>query len=110
MLSFCPYCSNMLLINTEAGENKLYCALCPYDFPINGLEMYDRKVLPRKEVDDVLGGEGAWEKVDQTAAQCPVDACGGERAYFFQLQIRSADEPMTTFYKCTKCGHQWKEN
>jgi len=27
-----------------------------------------------------------------------------------QIQIRSADEPMTTFYKCTKCSYQWREN
>jgi DNA-directed RNA polymerase subunit M/transcription elongation factor TFIIS len=32
-------------------------------------------------------------------AQCPAENCNGERAYFFQLQIRSADEPMTTFLK-----------
>ena len=32
-------------------------------------------------------------------AQCPSDTCNGERAYFFQLQIRSADEPMTTFLR-----------
>jgi DNA-directed RNA polymerase subunit M/transcription elongation factor TFIIS len=25
-------------------------------------------------------------------------------------QIRSADEPMTTFYCCVKCSHQWKDN
>lgn len=33
------------------------------------------------------------------AAQCPAEDCNGDRAYFFQLQIRSADEPMTTFLK-----------
>ncbi len=60
-----------------------------------------------KEVDDVLGGEGAWDNVDQTAAQCPNRLCeDGTRAYFFQLQIRSADEPMTTFFKCVACAHQ----
>ena len=26
--------------------------------------------------------------------------CGNERAFYMQLQIRSADEPMTTFYRC----------
>lgn len=39
----------------------------------------------------------SWQKI--RAAQCPAEACNGERAYFFQLQIRSADEPMTTFLK-----------
>lgn len=47
----------------------------------------------------MLGGDGAWDNVDQTGAQCPIDSCGNDKAYFFQLQIRSADEPMTTFYK-----------
>jgi DNA-directed RNA polymerase III subunit RPC11 len=30
-------------------------------------------------------------------------------AYFMQIQIRSADEPMSTFYKCCKCANQWRE-
>lgn len=52
--------------------------------------------MKQKEVDDVLGGEGAWDNVDQTSAQCPNRDCEGEdRAYFFQLQIRSADEPVS---------------
>ena len=33
-----------------------------------------------------------------------------DRAYYQQLQIRSADEPMTTFYKCTSCGLRWRED
>ncbi|ONH67142.1 DNA-directed RNA polymerase III subunit RPC10 [Cyberlindnera fabianii] len=90
----------MLLVKkNDMGCNCLSCPTCPYEFTVAGAEIFDRKELPRKEIDDVLGGDGAWENVDQTAAQCPVDACGNDKAYFFQLQIRSADEPMTTFYK-----------
>jgi DNA-directed RNA polymerase III subunit RPC11 len=64
--------------------------------------------MTRKEVDDVLGGEDAWKHADSTTATCP--KCDNDRAYFYQLQIRSADEPMTTFYRCTACTHQWREN
>lgn len=112
MLTFCPYCSNMLIISRseECGSNAFTCPTCPYEFPIVGLQMFERKYLPRKQIDDVLGGAGSWDNVDQTTAQCPREQCGNDRAYFFQLQIRSADEPMTTFYKCTKCAHQWREN
>jgi len=31
--------------------------------------------------------------------QCPKEGCNGDEAAFFQVQIRSADEPMTGFYK-----------
>lgn len=27
---------------------------------------------------------------------------------FFQVQTRSADEPMTTFCYCNECGKRWK--
>ncbi|KAJ2515606.1 RNA polymerase III C11 subunit, partial [Coemansia sp. RSA 1939] len=52
----------------------------------------------RKEVDDVLGGEEAWRGVETVEAMC--EKCGHDKAYFMQLQIRSADEPMTLFYPC----------
>ena len=38
------------------------------------------------------------------AAQCKDEHCEGSRAFFYQVQIRSADEPMTTFYKVTTLG------
>ena len=44
---------------------------------------------------------------DRCTATCP--KCSNQRAYFMQIQIRSADEPMSTFYKCTACGAQWRE-
>lgn len=64
--------------------------------------------LPRKAKDDVFGGESAWELADSTDAPCP--KCAHGKAYFFQMQTRSADEPMTVFYRCESCAHQWKEN
>lgn len=35
--------------------------------------------------------------------------CGSEQTYSYQLQTRSADEPMTTFITCAKCSKRWKE-
>ncbi|KAJ7226895.1 hypothetical protein GGX14DRAFT_385686 [Mycena pura] len=56
--------------------------------------MTARTRLVRKAVDDVLGGAEAWRDADSTMASCP--KCNNDKAYFYQLQIRSADEPMTT--------------
>ncbi|KLO13012.1 hypothetical protein SCHPADRAFT_828654 [Schizopora paradoxa] len=103
---FCPTCSNCLVISAETGHNKWACNTCPYEFPITK-QMTSRQRLQRKVVDDVLGGEAAWRDADQTTVTCP--KCENNRAYFYQLQIRSADEPMTTFYRCTTCTNQWRD-
>lgn len=85
--------------------------------------------MKRKEVEDVMGGKGSWDNVDQTDGElsrgigverrgicadikivrCKDETCDGTRAFFYQVQIRSADEPMTVFYKCTVCGTRWRE-
>ena len=35
--------------------------------------------------------------------------CHGNNCSYYQLQTRSADEPMTTFVTCLNCGKKWKE-
>ncbi|KDN41241.1 putative Rpc11-DNA-directed RNA polymerase III subunit C11 [Tilletiaria anomala UBC 951] len=108
MLLFCPNCANALTIKKgNEFENRWACQTCPYEYPIKR-QLLERKRLPRKKVDDVMGGEDSWKNVDSTEAVCP--KCEHGRAYFMQIQIRSADEPMTTFYKCCSCGEQWREN
>lgn len=109
---FCPICCNALVArrgaDTAGSGAALECGTCTYVHrPRARLE---RRVarLPRKAVDDVLGGAAAWDLADRTAAAC--DRCGHGEAFFFQMQTRSADEPMSTFYRCAECGHQWKEN
>lgn len=36
-------------------------------------------------------------------------ACGQRICTYYQMQTRSADEPMTTFIKCLNCGNRWKQ-
>lgn len=38
-----------------------------------------------------------------TCGKCKSTACT-----YYQLQTRSADEPMTTYVTCTNCGNRWK--
>ncbi|KAJ3788316.1 hypothetical protein GGU10DRAFT_393461 [Lentinula aff. detonsa] len=114
---FCPTCANILVISSETGYNKWSCNTCPYEFPITK-QMTSRTKLERKTVDDVLGGDEMWKHADSTLASC--EKCNNNKAYFYQLQIRSADEPMTTCtplliafflsFSCTSCAHRWREN
>lgn len=47
----------------------------------------------------MFGGPGAWDNAAKTPVQCPAEGCDGAEAAFYQVQIRSADEPMTNFFK-----------
>jgi DNA-directed RNA polymerase III subunit RPC11 len=105
-LPVCPSCSNVLTVSTttvdsssEGGpSNRLECLTCPYQYILTK-RFYERKTFMRKEREDVFGGPGAWDNAQKAKMQCPKEGCNGDEAAFFQVQIRSADEPMTGFYK-----------
>ncbi len=43
--------------------------------------------------------------VVEGVVQC---VCGSKKTWSIQKQLRSCDEPMTTFYTCVECGHSAK--
>ena len=130
-MKFCPQCGSLLLIEESTTLEKLdgdggrmsvededevdkvevaimqfRCQLCPYVHEIK--DSYTTTLrTKKKEVEDVFGGDEAWENVDRTEAICP--ECSNNDAYFKQIQIRSADEPMSTFYRCCKCSAKWND-
>ena len=34
--------------------------------------------------------------------------CKGNQCTYYQMQTRSADEPMTVYVSCCICGNRWK--
>jgi DNA-directed RNA polymerase III subunit RPC11 len=107
MIYFCPNCSNLLsLCKSPTSDNELSCFACPYVHKIE-TSVTKTKRFVKKAVDDILGGSGAWDNVDSTLITC--SKCEHDRAYFLMIQIRSADEPMSIFYRCCSCSHQWRE-
>eukprot|EP01038_Epipyxis_sp_PR26KG_P014662 gene14662-19698_t len=105
-MHFCPRCGNLLLLEEGVHGIRFCCPTCPYLHTLRKVYSTNVKVS-KKQVDDVLGGSDAWENVDRTTAKCPY--CGCDTAYFMQIQIRSADEPSTTFYRCVQCSQQWND-
>ncbi|GAB2288063.1 hypothetical protein Dimus_022407 [Dionaea muscipula] len=43
-----------------------------------------------------------------TTDQFRCGRCGQRKTTYYQLQTRSADEPMTTFVTCVNCNNHWK--
>lgn len=47
-------------------------------------------------------------EVEEGVLQCK--RCMSRKVFSYQIQTRSADEPMTTIAKCSQCNIGWTEN
>jgi len=61
-------------------------------------EYHARKLMSAKKLEDDKNFEGMF-----TCGKCK-----SKRTTYFQMQTRSADEPMTTFVTCLDCNKRWK--
>ncbi len=96
-IEFCP-CGGIFA--PAGGKQK--CRNC-------GKEVLKRAgvITTEQNKKDIIVIEDNKPDLPSTAKECP--RCGGERAYWWLIQTRSADEPPTQFFKCVKCKHTWRE-
>ena len=47
-------------------------------------------------------------KIEASTDNFTCRKCKSKKCSYYQLQTRSADEPMTTFVTCISCGSRWK--
>jgi len=64
----------------------------------------ERKALEQACLKEVL--RGGTKEATTNMFKC--NKCKQRECTYYQLQTRSADEPMTTFVTCTYCGNRWK--
>ncbi|KAF7245310.1 hypothetical protein EG68_09941 [Paragonimus skrjabini miyazakii] len=111
---FCPLCHSLLMIQESANCYSLNCSTpcCAYQWFVTQPLVQEHKprqdVRLRLEEDAVFSIDDQYSSSAQIEEKCP--KCGHNRAYFVQMQTRSADEPSTTKYSCMKCRHIWTEN
>ena len=55
-----------------------------------------------------LAMEAAKAKEEDYEGQFKCGKCKGTKTTYYQMQTRSADEPMTTYVTCKSCGNRWK--
>ncbi len=68
----------------------------------DSIEFRDQKFIDDKETNHILEPLNVKEGI-HTCSKCK-----NTKTYFYQLQLRSCDEPMTTFILCTVCGNKWR--
>ncbi|MFX1497254.1 MAG: transcription factor S [Promethearchaeota archaeon] len=112
MVDFCPNCSSLLRKKTENGINYLFCR-CGYQREAKKnvddterIVQKKKKALEKKLV--ILSDKDKISIHIKVNEICP--KCGHTQAEAWQRQMRSADEPSTSFFKCLKCNHTWRKN
>ncbi|KAL7409274.1 transcription elongation factor [Mrakia frigida] len=59
------------------------------------------------ETENLFNSRGA-EQIAAETDQFKCGKCGQRKTTYYQMQTRSADEPMTTFVTCLNCNNRWK--
>ena len=101
-MKFCPKCE----IKLKKSDSGLQCPKCNY---VEGEESKHAKKIEIEETNsefNVLAENEGEETLPTIKIEC--EKCGHDEAVWWMLQTRSADEPTTQFYRCTKCRYTWR--
>ncbi len=102
-MKFCPTCE----VRLKKSDSGLKCPKCGY---AEGSSEDTKKVKEEEESVselNVLEENEGREALPSIKIDCK--KCGNDQAVWWMLQTRSADEPTTQFYRCTKCSHTWRD-
>jgi len=95
--------------NTDLIKRVINQEMKPHEVPYLKAEgMYPEKwqAILEKEV---MLNQSAYEDTQTSMAKDIIcGKCKKNRITYYELQTRSADEPMTCFYRCLTCGNRWK--
>jgi DNA-directed RNA polymerase subunit M len=107
-MEFCPKCGGLMIPKKSGGKVVLVCRKCGKK-RISKERKFKIKVSTEKSKGKiiVLDKKSKIDVLPKTDASCP--KCDNNEAFWWMQQTRAADEAPTRFYKCTKCGHTWRE-
>lgn len=105
-MHFCKKCGSLLIPKKDGKNIILTCRRCKYK--IKGREKIEiKEEIQKKPLDDVVVIDKQKDTLPKIKTVCP--KCGNKEALWWLHQTRSIDEPPTTFFRCTKCKHSWRE-
>lgn len=107
-MEFCPKCGKVMVLKKKSSNSILVCPKCGYEKKAEEV-IVTNFVKKRSKPNLVMIEESEGEKVLPITSDVVCPKCGNREAYWWSIQTRSADEPMTLFFRCTKCNNTWRE-
>lgn len=105
-MEFCEKCGSLMLVERKGKRSFLVCRKCGRRKAAREkIVLSEKVVVPTKNIVVMEKDEGLAE-LPKTKIMCP--KCENSEAYWWMQQTRSADEPPTIFYRCTKCSYSWR--
>ncbi|MFX1518236.1 MAG: transcription factor S [Promethearchaeota archaeon] len=110
-MQFCD-CGALLVPDTQAnGKIQMKCPACgkiiSSDSNSKAFEISQKIHHTDKEKTVIIEEPHDLDTMPTATVRC--DKCNNNEAFYWQLQTRSADEASTTFYRCKRCGHTWRD-
>jgi DNA-directed RNA polymerase subunit M/transcription elongation factor TFIIS len=99
-----PVNNKRLLTRVKAGELAMSDLARLEDmelFPENWKRLQDQQLVREQKL---LEGKAA-----AATDMFKCGRCGKRETTYYEMQTRSADEPMTIFIRCVNCGKKWKQ-
>jgi hypothetical protein len=102
--------SSSYLGNNRLAERLREGEFMPHDIAfMNYSELFPERW--GNMIENAIKREAKMLEVDKSAAtdmfRC--SKCGKRECTYYEMQTRSADEPMTQFIRCLNCGKQWRQ-
>jgi len=107
VLKFCPKCGTRMAIQKMGRKSSFVCPRCGYSEPAKEIRIPVVRNKAKPAVKVVTAKADELKPLPITDARCP--SCGNDKAFWWILQTRGADESPTQFFRCTRCSHTWRE-
>lgn len=113
-MKFCPKCEVRLKSNTV--DSSAICPKCGYSEKESQSNIDNSQLAKAKKEEGMVEKKSVFNVFDESEKDdtlptinivCP--KCAHNEAVWWMIQTRSADEPTTQFYRCTKCSHTWRD-
>ena len=105
-MNFCPKCESRL---KKSSDGLLACPKCK--FVKEGDIKEGAKKSEGVNSEFLVMDESDVNQAKGLESTVPIDCekCHNKEGVSWTFQTRSADEPETKFYRCTKCNHTWRD-